>query len=87
MINDATPMMTFINIAIGVVIFILITFLPTVFELKKSHDKRSKSKDETATVRCWMDIASIESEDQIKTDHILVKKVADVISALPNLET
>jgi len=79
---------TFVALAFGVVIFILLMFLPALVELRKPRDAGPrKIMDDVIIGESQMKIASIEKSEEIEIDQALVKKMANVLSVLPNLET
>jgi hypothetical protein len=79
---------TFVALAFGVVIFILLMFLPALLELRKPRDAGPrKIMDDIIIGESQMKIASIEKSEEIEIDQALVKKMANVLSVLPNLET
>jgi hypothetical protein len=79
---------TFVALAFGVVIFILLMFLPALVELRKPRDAGPrKIMDDVIIGESQMKIASIEKSEEIEIDQALFKKMANVLSVLPNLET
>ena len=79
---------TFVALAFGVVIFILLMFLPALLELRKPRDAGPRKIMDDIIIGEWqMKIASIEKSEEIEIDQALVKKMANVLSVLPNLET
>jgi hypothetical protein len=88
MIPNPTPT-TFILLILGVSTFIFITLLPALLELKRPKDAgpRLIMNDVPVLqpqVREGILIVNVE-EDHI-FDQTLVKKIADIIAVLPNLE-
>jgi hypothetical protein len=82
---SAMPPTTFAMMILGLSTFILIMFLPALLELKNPKDAGPrKIMEETITWRPETILASIEKE--VKSDQILVKKILEIISVLPNLE-
>ena len=78
----------FVALAFGVVIFILLMFLPALVELRKPRDAGPrKIMDDVIIGESQMKIASMEKSEEIEIDQALVKKMANVLSVLPNLET
>jgi hypothetical protein len=78
----------FVALAFGVVIFILLMFLPALVELRKPRDAGPrKIMDDVIIGESHMKIASIEKSEEIEIDQALFKKMANVLSILPNLET
>lgn len=87
MIPNPTPT-TFIALVLGGSTFIFIMLLPAILELKRPKDAGPRMITDDAhflqpRIRS-MPIANVE-EDQ-RFDQILIKKIADVIATLPNLE-
>ena len=85
MIDGSTPV-AFITLAFGVVVFVLIMFLPAVLELKKPRDSGPRKIIDDADAAS-MKITSMEKAEEIQVDEALIKRVADVLAILPNLET
>jgi hypothetical protein len=73
---------------LGVSTFIFIMLLPALLELKKPRDAGPRMIIDDAHFTqpkiTTMLIANVEEEQGF--DQVLVKKIADVISVLPNLE-
>lgn len=85
---DLAPIVMFVSIAFGVMIFILLLFLPALFELRNPRDAGPrKIMSETVDSENQMKITSMERNEEIAVDQALLKKVASVISVLPDLET
>jgi hypothetical protein len=85
---DTTPVMMFIALASGVVVFILVMFLPALFELRNPKDSGPrKIMDGALEALSQMKIASLERGEETQVDQALVKKVASVLSVLPDLES
>jgi len=88
MIPNQTPT-TFIMLTIGALTFIFIMFLPALLELKKPKDAgpRLIMKD-VPIMRSKMREAILitNMEEEQKSDQTLIRKIADVIAVLPNLE-
>lgn len=89
MISNLSPI-TFVILVFGVVIFILVMFLPALLE-----PARAKKPNDAGPRRIRYDIvlkpqghivllATIEEE--IESDHALIKKIAGIIAVLPNLK-
>jgi hypothetical protein len=73
---------------LGVSTFIFIMLLPALLELKKPKDAGPRMITDDAhftqpKIRS-MPIANVEEEQRF--DQILIKKIADAIAVLPNLE-
>jgi len=85
---DTTPVMMFVTLASGVVVFILIMFLPAIFELTNPKDSGPrKITDEAFDAVFQMKIPSLERSEETRPDQTLVKKVASALSVLPDLES
>lgn len=85
---DTTPVMMFVALASGVVVFVLVMFLPALFELKNPKDSGPrKIMDEALDAVSQMKIVSLERGEEIQVDQALVKKMASVLSVLPDLES
>jgi hypothetical protein len=87
MIPNPTP--TFILLTIGVLTFIFIMLLPSLLELKKPKDAGPRiiidyTYDMQTLWKVSMPIMDVEEERIF--DKMLVKKIVEVISVLPNLE-
>jgi hypothetical protein len=80
----------FIMLILGVFIFMLIMLLPALLELKKPKDTGPRViMDNTLLVQPQTKKTTlmVNLEEEQKFDERLVKKIADVISVLPNLES
>jgi hypothetical protein len=77
------PNPTFIMLLVGTVSFILIMFLPALFELKKPKDAGPRMISDYS-FSANLPIACLEEKEGL--DQALVTKIIDVISVLPNLE-
>jgi hypothetical protein len=87
MIPNPTPT-TFIMLILGVSTFIFIMLLPAILELKRPKDAGPRMITDDAhfthpKIRN-MPIANVEEEQGF--DQILIKRIADIIAVLPNLE-
>lgn len=82
------PTLTFMILGLGVLIFILIMFLPALFELKMPKDAGPRMiKDYTLPANLAIKevlIANLEEKQGL--DQILVNNILDAINVLPNLE-
>ena len=89
MLPNPTP--TLIMLLLGVSAFIFIMLLPALLELKRPRDAgpRIIMDDIPITQRFQTReiilLASIE-EEKFGLDQTIVKKIADIIAVLPNLE-
>ena len=85
MLSDSAPIITLI---FGVATFILIMFLPALLELKKPRDAGPRMiMNDVAARQLQQEMKPLlRIEDEISVDQVLVKKIADIIAALPNLE-
>lgn len=82
--------MTFIMLILGIFLFILIMLLPALWELKRPKDAGPRViMDNILLVRPQTRKATltVNLEAEQKFDQTLAKKIADVISVLPNLES
>lgn len=90
MVPNSTPT-TFILLFFGVSILILIMLLPALLELKKPKDSGPRIILDDVPVlqrlqiRTMVQIANMEEE--LGLDYVAVKKIANAIAILPNLET
>jgi hypothetical protein len=85
---DTTPVMMFVALASGVVVFVLVMFLPALFELKNPKDSGPrKIVDDALDAVSQMKIVSLERDEETQVDQALVKKMASVLSVLPDLES
>jgi len=87
MIPDATPT-TFGMLILGTSSFILIMLLPAILELKKPRDAGPRRiMDDAAMSQLGIVLASLEpKEEKMELDLAILKRLADVIAVLPNLE-
>jgi hypothetical protein len=85
MLSDSAPIITLI---LGVATFILIMFLPALLELKKPRDAGPRMiMNDVAARQLQQEMKPLPRiEDEISIDQVLVKKIADIIATLPNLE-
>jgi len=89
MVLNPNPM-TFIMFILGVFIFMLIMLLPALLELKKPRDAGPRViMDNVLLVhpRTRKTTLMVNLEEEQKFDQMITKKIADVISVLPNLES
>lgn len=78
----------FITILFGVVIFILVMFLPAFLELRRPKDSGPRRIEENVVPSKYpVELASLERSEEIKPDLAVIKKIANILSALPNMET
>jgi len=86
MLENLAPT-TFVTLAFGVVNFILLMFLPALLELRKPRDAGPrKIMNDVPTGESQKKIISMERAEEIEVDQALAKKMANVLSILPNLE-
>jgi hypothetical protein len=79
--------LSFITLFFGVVIFILVMFLPAFLELRKPKDAGPRRIEEkVVSSKYQVQLASIERSEDTKADLAVIKKVANILSVLPNLE-
>jgi hypothetical protein len=84
-----TPTLTtFITLILGVSTFIFIMFLPALFELKKHKDAgpRLIMNDAPIMQTKMKAVLIVNVEEEYGFDQMLVKKMADVMAVLPNIE-
>jgi hypothetical protein len=90
MIPNPTPT-TVAILLFGVSVCIFVMLLPALLELKKPKDAGPRRIMDDITInqhsqrRGMIPLASIE-EEKFRLDQTLVKKIAEVIAFLPNLE-
>jgi hypothetical protein len=90
MIPNPTPAM-FVILIFGLSTFLFIMLLPALFELKRPKDAGPrKIMDSVITVQRFqlgqiISLANVE-EEKLGLDQVLVKKIAEIIAFLPNLE-
>lgn len=90
MILNPTPT-TLIALFFGVSTFIIIMLLPALFELKRPKDAGPRIIMDDIIIaqyfqgRKTFPLQSIE-EEKFGFDQVIVKKIADIIAALPNME-
>ena len=88
MIPNPTPT-TFIIMILGVLSFIFITLLPALLELKRPKDAGPRLIINDVPVlqpQMRESILIVNVEEDHRLDQTLVKKIADIIAVLPNLE-
>ncbi|MDH7477951.1 MAG: hypothetical protein QHH17_06180 [Candidatus Bathyarchaeota archaeon] len=88
MFPNPTPT-TLILLTMGVSILILIMLLPSIIELKKPKDAGPRIILDYANdmQTLWKEaIPTLDVEEEHMLDKMLVKKIVEVISVLPNLE-
>ena len=84
----SSALISFAELVLGVSVFIFIMLLPALLELKKPSDAGPRMiMDYVGSVQLPLQIAALEeSEDKPNLDKAILKKVADLIAVLPNLE-
>jgi len=85
---ETTPVMMLVTLASGVVVFILVIFLPAVF--KSTNPKDSGSREVTHELFDSVfqtKLVSLENCEETRPDRTLVEKLATVLSVLPDLES
>jgi len=87
MFPNPTPT-TFIMLILGVSTFIFIMLLPALLELKRPKDAgpRMIADDANFTQPKIRNMPIVDVEEEQGFDRILIKRIADVIAVLPNLE-
>lgn len=90
MMLNPTPT-TLIMLCFGVLIFIFIMLLPALLELKKPKDAGPRMMLNDVSVLQQLQIVQKISianmEEDLGFDQMAVKKIANAIAMLPNLET
>jgi hypothetical protein len=76
----------FVALAFGVVMFVLFMFLPALLELRKPRDAGPRKIMEDTSGDRKLKIASMEETEEIDVDQAIVKRLSNILSALPNLE-
>ena len=89
MVLNPTPT-TLIMLCFGVLIFIFIMLLPALLELKKPKDAGPRMMLNDVPVLQQLQIVQkipiTNMEEDLGFDQMAVKKIANVIAMLPNLE-
>jgi len=89
MVPNPTPA-TIIVLIFGVSTFILIMLLPAFFELKRPKDAGPRRMMDNIVALHQFQLGQITSlinvEEEAGLDQAVIKKMADIISFLPNLE-
>lgn len=86
MLEDLFPTSTAMMV-LGIALVTLVMFLPALLELKKPKDAGPRRINEDSDqLPPHMGLVSMERTEQFKVDQTLIKKIADIISVLPNLE-
>jgi hypothetical protein len=85
MLENVSPTM-FVALAFGVVMFVLFMFLPALLELRRPRDAGPRKIVEDVSPGRKLEIASMEETEKIEVDQAIVKKISNILSALPNLE-
>jgi len=87
MVADPTQL-PFITLFFGVVIFILFVFLQAFLGLKNPRDGGPATiEKKVASNKCQVQLACMERSEETETDSAILKKIADILSTLPNIET
>jgi hypothetical protein len=79
----ASALTSAIMLFFGVITFIIIMLLPAIIELKKPRGAGPKMLENNAQYEISL-LVNIESD--IKFDWTIIKRVAEIIAILPNLE-
>ena len=78
----------FVTLFCGVVIFILVMFLPAFLELRRPKDSGPRRIDENVLLSKYpVELAPLERGEETKPDLAVLNKIANILSVLPNLET
>ena len=76
-----------ITLFFGVVTFILVMFLPAFLELRKPKDAGPRRIEENVVwSKYHVQLASMERSEDTEAELAVIRKVANILSALPNLE-
>jgi len=87
MLGDPTQL-SFITLFFGVVMFILVMFLPAFLELRKPKDAGPRRiEGNVVSSKYQVQLASIERTEENEADLALIKRIVNILSVLPNLET
>lgn len=87
MLGDTTQL-SFITLFFGVVMFILVMFLPALLELRKPRDAGPRRiEGNVVSSKYQVQLASIERPEENEADLALIKRIVNILSVLPNLET
>jgi hypothetical protein len=87
MLGDPTQL-SFITLFFGVVTFILVMFLPAFLELRKPKDAGPRRIERNVvSSKYQVQLASIEGTEENEADLALIKRIVNILSVLPNLET
>jgi hypothetical protein len=80
---------SFATLVFGVSVFIFIMLLSALLELKKPRDAGPRVIiNDVAIPQLHVRIAMLEkSEDKVELGQTILRKIADIIAVLPNLET
>jgi hypothetical protein len=87
MLGDQTQL-SLITLFFGVVMFILVMFLPAFLELRKPKDAGPRRiEGNVVSSKYQVQLASIERTEETEADLALIKRIVNILSVLPNLET
>jgi len=77
----------FVALTFGVIVFILLMFLPAMLELKKPRDAGPRRiLDELVGWRS-LEASSLENAEDVEIDPAVKRKMAEVMSVLLDLDT
>ncbi len=79
MIESLSPAL-FVTFAFGALIFILFMLLPAFFAVERKNASNEKQN-------CQLKISSMEQIDEHKVDSLVVRRLAEVIAVLPDMES
>lgn len=85
MIPNSNPI-SFITFSLGLASFILILLLPSILELKKPKDPGPKNIESLLSASSNKESVLTNLEENQNFDGELIKKTANVLNLLPNLE-
>lgn len=76
----------FVTFAFGALIFFLFMFLPALFAVQKkgTADKKALTDDKR---NCQLKMAPMERMDEHEVDNFVVRRLAEVIAVLPDIES
>ena len=85
MIESLSPAL-FATFAFGALIFFLCMFLPALFAVQKKRTVEEKALTDEKR-NCQLKIAPMERMDEDEVDNFVVRRLAEVIAVLPDIES
>lgn len=79
MIESLSPAL-FVTFVFGALIFILFMFLPALFAVERKNASNEKQN-------CQLKISPMEQIDEHEVDNLVVRRLAEVIAILPDMES